>query len=378
MNWTDESIVSGLARIGRMLAAALLAAAAVAGPAAAQPAASRQFAVTLNVEGEYVRTTLALRLPYKTYAQPARVLATTQPLDADEQVFLRFVDAVRSNDSKSLASVFIVLPPAPRTEGVAVEPRTLEQTLAIYRQSFGGFQDMQVEGRVPLDDGVLFIWTAATPKGRMVRGTVVRTVDGRRVSMEVTMDHPIETFIVNTLNRLSAEELAGAKSPAPGSGVHVMPITKSGVELRFAGSRPEVAVPGAKASGPLLVLGDRVSAAQEKNTSRYFALHTPKSALKLKQWFGSMTPDGLGAYLADQARPRQVRLVMDGGTVLVVFSAPRGADGKSSVRDMRYDYLVRQAGGFKIANMLYSSFFDDLLKGTPAVAAFLEQGSPGK
>ena len=45
---------------------------------------------------------------------------------------------------------------------------------------------------------------------------------------------------------------------------------------------------------------------------------------------------------------------------------------------MRYDYLVRQAGGFKIANMLYSSFFDDLLKGTPAVAAFLEQGSPGK
>ena len=32
MNRTDESIVSGLARIGRMLAAALLAAAAVAGP----------------------------------------------------------------------------------------------------------------------------------------------------------------------------------------------------------------------------------------------------------------------------------------------------------------------------------------------------------
>ena len=68
----------------------------------------------------------------------------------------------------------------------------------------------------------------------MVRGTVVRNVDGRRVSMEVTMDQPIETFIVNTLNRLSAEELAGAKSPAPGSGVHVMPITKSGVSCGSA------------------------------------------------------------------------------------------------------------------------------------------------
>ena len=371
-------IVSPRAVTRRVLAGVVLVLTAASSIAQAQTPTSRQFPVYLNVEGEYVRTTMALRLPYRTYAQPARALATAATLDADEQTFLRFVDAVRSNDLKSLAAVLAVPPPGPpNASGVAMEPRTPQQMLAIYRQSFGNFEDLRVEGRVPLDDRVLFIWTAGTSKGRMVRGTIVTTADGRRQALEVTMDQPIETFIVNSLNRLTAEELPGS-APATGSGVHVLPLTKSGVELRFAGSRPETSAPGPKATGPLAVLAERVKAAQAQNTDRFLALHTPKSVLKLKQWFGTMNREALGAHFADHARTRQVRLVMDGGPVLVVFSAPRGSDGTSSIRDVRYDYLVRDAGGFRIANMLYASFFDDVLKGTPAVAAFLEQGSPGK
>ena len=197
-------IVSPRAVTRRVLAGVVLVLTAASSIAQAQTPTSRQFPVYLNVEGEYVRTTMALRLPYRTYAQPARALATAATLDADEQTFLRFVDAVRSNDLKSLAAVLAVPPPGPpNASGVAMEPRTPQQMLAIYRQSFGNFEDLRVEGRVPLDDRVLFIWTAGTSKGRMVRGTIVTTADGRRQALEVTMDQPIETFIVNSLNRLA-------------------------------------------------------------------------------------------------------------------------------------------------------------------------------
>jgi hypothetical protein len=347
----------------------------------AQVPAAKQFPLYLNVEGEYVKTSIELKLPYKGYGQPASVVAKGA-LDEDERLFLRFVDAVRTNDLKALVSVFGVpdRPPAPpQADTVIAPPRTPEQTLAIYRQSFGDFQDVRLEGRVPLDDGSLFIWSASTAKGRLVRGTVVKTFAGRRQTADVTMDQPIETLIVNSLNRLTPAELLGTAPATAPLRMQSLPLTKSGVELRFTGSRPEVTVPGKQAAtGPLAPIADRARAAQDKNLEKYFADHTAKSTAKLKQWFTTMNAEGVAAYLAEYARPRLVRLVMDGGSVVIVFSAPRGPGATSPSRDVRYDYVISEGGTLKIANVLYASFFDDVLKNTTVVAAFLELASPSK
>ena len=348
--------------------------------ALAQDPGGRQFPLYVSVEGEYIKTTIALRLPYQAYGQPARALAS-RTLDEDERLFLGFVEAVRANDLKALVKVFGVperSPEAAKADSVTTPPRTPEQTLAIYRQSFGGFEDVRVEGRVPLDDGSLFVWSANTAKGRMVRGSVVKSFGGRRQTADVTMEQPIETLIVNSLNRLAAEELAGTAAAAPAARVHVLPLTKSGVELRFAGSRPEVTVPGRVATGPLLTLGERAVAAQNQSLERYLAVHTRKSTEKLKQWFGTMNREGVAAYLTEYGRPRQVRLVMDGGPVLLVFSAVKSTGASPAGRDVRYDYVVREGAAFKIANVLYASFLDDVLKNTSVMAAFLEQATPSK
>ncbi len=366
------------ARVG--LACALLMGPGLPDHALAQDPAGRQFPLYVSVEGEYLKTTIALRLPYRAYGQPARELAT-RPLDEDERLFLGFVEAVRANDLKALVRVFGVperSAEAPKADGVTTPPRTPEQTLAIYRQSFGGFEDVRVEGRVALDDGALFVWSTNTAKGRMVRGSVVKTFGGRRQTADVTMDQPIETLIVNSLNRLTTEELAGTAPAAAAARVHILPLTKSGVELRFAGSRPEVTVPGKAATGPLVAIAERAVAAQNQSLERYLAVHTPKSTVKLKQWFGTMNREGVAAYLTEYGRPRQIRLVMDGGTVLLVFSAVKSAAASPPGGDVRYDYVVREGGAFKIANVLYASFLDDVLKNTSVVAAFLEQATPSK
>ena len=147
------------------------------------------------------------------------------------------------------------------------------------------------------------------------------------------------------------------------------------MQLRFNGTRMNVPIAGAGTpSGPLATLADRASACQEKSVERLFALHTAKSAAKLKQWFGTMNASALDSYFAEQARPRDVRLLVDAGPLVIAFSAPKTPDG-SPGRDVRFDYMVRQADTYKIANVLYVSFFDDLLKGTTAVAAFLEKES---
>src|SRR5688572_16747034 len=188
------------ARVG--LACALLIVPGWPNHAHAQDSAGRQFPLYVSVEGEYINTTIALRLPYQAYGQPARALAS-RTLDEDERLFLGFVEAVRANDLKALVKVFGVperSPEAAKADSVTTPPRTPEQTLAIYRQSFGGFEDVRVEGRVALDDGSLFVWSANTAKGRMVRGSVVKTFGGRRQTADVTMDQPIETLIVNSLN----------------------------------------------------------------------------------------------------------------------------------------------------------------------------------
>jgi hypothetical protein len=365
------------ARVG--LACALLMVPGLPDHALAQDPGGRQFPLYVSVEGEYIKTTIALRLPYQSYGQPARALAT-RTLDEDERLFLGFVEAVRANDLKALVKVFGVperSPEAPKADGVTTPPRTPEQTLAIYRQSFGGFEDVRVEGRVVLDDGALFVWSTNTAKGRMIRGSVVKTFGGRRQTADVTMDQPIETLIVNSLNRLTTEELAGTAPAAAAARVHILPLTKSGVELRFAGSRPETTVPGKAATGPLVAIAERAVAAQNQSLERYLAVHTPKSTQKLKQWFGTMNREGVASYLTEYGRPRQVRLLMDGGTVLLVFSAVKSA-GSPPGRDVRYDYVVREGAAFKIANVLYASFLDDVLKNTSVVAAFLEQATPSK
>jgi hypothetical protein len=353
--------------------AALLAAA----PASAQaPEPDRLFPVTLSVDGEPVRTTIALRLPFKVYGRSFAAL-TGDRLDDDERAVVQFAEALRTNDVRSVRTAMYNLPaePAPSGSTISVSPRTPEQFLAAYRQSFNSFANVTLEARVPVDDGVLFLWRGTSAKGPMLRGFTVRLVEGRRRITEVTMARPVEVFIVNTLGRLTSPELATAAAPA-GNRNSTLPLTRTGVALEFRTERLNAdafVAPAAARPGAVGAVQAAARALKDRKLDDLYALHTMKSADKLRQWFATMKGELFDSFVLGQSTPRFVKFVVDGGPVLLVFSAPTmGNDWPAG--SLHYDYVRLIDGRFRLANVLYSTFFDDMLKATPDMPRLVKGG----
>jgi hypothetical protein len=359
--------------IFRRLPGVLLLLSLAAVPAGAQQSEERVFPVSLNVEGEYRQTSMLLRLPWKTYGRPVSVLANER-LDDDERAFVRFAEAIRANDVTTVQSLFELPSPgagAAATAGMAVPPLTPDQLVQSYRQAFNGFLDVKLEGRVPVDGATLFLWRGTTSRGAILRGFVVRAADGQRRVAEVTMTRPIEVFLVNTLGHVDATVLSGTgQRVSPDARTYSWPLTGTGVRLEFNGRRlnENVAVASAKAEAKAILapLRARAAALSGKKLEQLYALHTPRSGTKLKEWYASMTPEAFDSYVLSQSGPRFVKFVIDAAPLAIVFSA----DTESNtwpVGGLQYDYLLRDASGYRIANVHYQSFFDDLLKASPGL-----------
>ena len=224
---------------------------------------------------------------------------------------------------------------------------------------------------MPVDGATLFLWRGTTPKGTILRGFSVRAAAGHHRVAEVTMARPIEVFLVNTLGHVDAAVLSGTARGAPaGTRAYSWPLTATGVRLEFNGQRlnANLAVSPAKAESKAVLAPLRASAAAlaAKKMDQLYALHTPKSTAKLKQWFASMTPEMFDSYVRSQSQPRFVKFVLDAAPLAIVFSAETEANTWPA-GGLHYDYLSRDAGGYRIANVHYESFFDDLLKASPAL-----------
>lgn len=335
------------------------------------PDPQKQFPVVLTIEGEPVRTNIVLSLPLKPYGRPIQIVAAAATqLDDDERVFVQFAEALRTNDVRPIRQLLYAVPvdAAQSQAAVSLSPRSPEQLLAGYRGAFTQFANVTLEGRVPLDDGILFLWRAPTAKGpTMLRGFVVRIVEGRRRVSEVTMAKPTEVFIVNTLGQLSAAEFA-TPVPAAAERNSTLPLTRTGVRIEFQADRlnADVFAAAPAAIGPVATLQAGAHALKDRRLDDLFAVHTAKSTAKLKQWFGTMTGDAFDGYVLAQSAPRFVKLVVEGGPIAIVFSAPSPGDDWAPGL-LRHEYLRQTGGRWQIANVLYETFFDDLLKATPAV-----------
>ena len=359
--------------IGVSLLAVLAAAVAASRPVAAQPGAERVFPVSLSVEGEYRETSMLLRLPWKAYGRPVSALATER-LDDDERAFVRFAEAIKANDVATVQSLFelpsSVAGTAP-TSGMTVAPLTPEQLLQSYRQTFNGFSDVKAEGRVPVDGATLFLWRGTTPKGSILRGFSVRSAAGHRRVAEVTMTHPIEVFLVNTLGHVDAAVLSGTgQRAAAGTRAVLLAADRDRrpprVQRPAAQRQSRRLFRKGRAKAVLAPLRARAAALAAKKMEQLYALHTPKSTAKLKEWFASMTPEMFDSYVRSQSQPRFIKFVLDAAPLAIVFSAETEANTWPA-GGLHYDYLLRDAGGYRIANVHYESFFDDLLKASPAL-----------
>ena len=169
--------------------------------------------------------------------------------------------------------------------------------------------------------------------------------------------------------RASCRALSGARRPPPVRSPG-RSLTATGVRLEFNGQRLNaniaVSPPKPESKAVLAPLRASATALAAKKMDQLYALHTPKSTAKLKQWFASMTPEMFDSYVhyAVSTAIRQVRARR--GTSAIVFSAETEANTWPA-GGLHYDYLLRDTGRYRIANVHYESFFDDLLKASPAL-----------
>ena len=315
---------------------------------------------------------MLLRLPWKVYGRPVSALAAER-LDDDERAFVRFAEAIKANDVATVQSLFELPSSAAGTaptSGMTVAPLTPEQLVQVVPADIQ--RALRREGRGARAggrrDAVPVAW--ATPKGSILRGFSVRSAAGQRRVAEVTMTQPIEVFLVNTLGHVDAAVLSGTvQRAAAGTRRDSWPLTATGVRLEFNGQRLNANLADSSAKIEKAVLAPpraRAAALAAKKMDQLYAVHTPKSTAKLKEWYASMTPEMFDSYVRSQSQPRFIKFVLDAAPLSIVFSAETEANTWPA-GGLHYDYLLRDAGGYRIANVHYESFFDDLLKASPAL-----------
>ena len=90
---------------------------------------------------------------------------------------------------------------------------------------------------------------------------------------------------------------------------------------------------------------------------------TAKSQDRVRQWLASEDArrQAQSQPAAPKVRSGNVKFVLEADPVFLIFRAPRS--GKNwTPGDLSYDYVVREAGAYKLTNFAYSESFDDFLQ----------------
>ncbi len=349
---------AGRAGIGLALALGTILAPAGAAPAPAAEYVMETHPVPISIERERVRSALLMQFEIERYGVPLEAFGK-RPLDGSEKAFRDFMAALRAGDAVALAA----LRPA--------ESRAQAQALVkAFREGFGQLDDVVVVGRVRVPDGLMYVWEWKSPmKGLVRRAFTVTGGDARPTHVELVFSgRPLETLLLDVLQHEAIEPARYAATDARPRYRHGFAPSSSAPALLFDGAPlagtpllPEA--PGAavaRASGALGSALDASRAAYEAlsagDLERYPEFFTDKSREKLRAWMKGLTPAELQSYRVTMTRPRHVHFVLEANPVALVFYT------WGDERQVRYDYLVKDVGAYKLTNVSFEGFLDDVLR----------------
>ena len=362
-------------RRGRRAGFALLVSALLGvSSASAAGFATQVFPVPVSVEKERVRSSMRLQLDVQRYGVPFDAFAA-QHLDPAESAFRDFMTALRAGDVAKVATL---------RRGDT--PETVKKLVDGFHPGFAREQVPRVVARIAVGADQLFVWQWETPRGPMRRGfTVVEAVPGAARVEVVTSARPLETLVVDVMQQelVQPEQYApGGAGTAAGRHRYTFPLRGTGrpgahpVVLFFDGQAVDVEVMGKDRVLPA-ALGAGLSAAagvfqsayhalSDRDLEGYFGAYTETSRDKLRAWAEALTPAELNSFLAATVKPRRVRFLLDADPVGIVFytveNEPR----------LRYEYVLRTAGGYKLTNAYFEGFLDDVLRDNALFPADLE------
>jgi hypothetical protein len=345
--------------------------------------------VTVNVEGSYIRTDLRMGIEMELFEESFETFRK-RPLDAKGQAFASLVESIRANRPADLARVFLAKPktPSPVSNPSSVKlasPAAIMErsdapnaVVGMYRNVFNDFADLIVIGRVSLGDHDLYLWQTPAGKMKQFRGFLV--VDegfGPRVA-EMSMEFPVETFLLNSLANLNERSLASFAHTADAATVNLLRLNlgKTSAFLEFTGQALTLdAYSGELQTEPLRTYGDAWTAFRKKDFPKFLSSMSPASRERLSKFLATVGAEGVEAFYLKASGPRFVRFVIQADPLFLVFVAPTDAN-QWPPGALQFDYVFRNGSRFELVNATLRTFLDDILRGNYELEGLIRDLQP--
>ena len=338
---------------------------------------SIRISIDLNVEGQYVPSTIRLVVPLKL--EPA-LGGLRENLDSLDVEAAAFVAAMGRGDQSYLNQRWERRTSSVPTAGAmaSVSGESAEANLQSYLSAFRSFQDVAVLGRVPTDDGELILFRATISGKVSVRAFLAKMRSDRTTFSGLDSSaRPVDAFIVNSFYDIYDEKRLQARMEKASSDAAVArtslraQLNSKEAYLEFEGKkldavvlptiRDEMPMPIRVISARSLLLGSGQSEELAKMTSQ-------ASYRKISQWKNTMSEENFNNYSSAQAKSRQALFMMSAGAVSLVFYRNIGDIISHSAGPIAYDYVVQRDNKYFVSNVFYDSIFDEMIRGSSGFA----------
>jgi hypothetical protein len=322
--------------------------------------ATQAFPVPVQIEKGRVRSSMVLQFDIQRYGVPFDTFAAGV-LDAPETAFRDFLTALRAGDAARLAAF---RPGEPPTE--------VRRIVDNFRPGFAQPVPPQVVARIGVGDGQMFVWEWPRPGDPARMGlTVLGAAGAPRVEI-VTSARALETLLLDVLQQEALHPQAYRPVELRGRVKHTFPLGAAGkpgahaVVLAFDGQPLDVEVMGKdRVKAASLTTGAPAAASvfqsaydglADDDLERWLGAYTDLSREKLRTWAQGLKPAELNSFMAATVKPRRVRFLLDADPVELLFYTVE-ADPK-----LKYEYLLKTPGGYKLTNAYFEGFLDDVLR----------------
>ena len=315
--------------------------------------------VPIRVEGERVRSSLLLQFEIERYGVPLEAFGK-RTLDNYETPFLSFMQALKSGDLAKLGA----LRPGEK-------PEQTQEIMNRFHEAFAGAPSITVVARAWVGTSQLFVWEWSAAKGSIRRGFIVDMLPNGSTRVDLAYSgRPLETLIVDIMQQQLAHPVDYAPVEQGARHKYTLPLVKldtpgaHAVTLLFNGEPLNIKMfsPGDLSAGdtsvtksPIKTYREAYSALRERNLDQFSSAYAEKSGNKMRLWFQSVPPAELNAFFATAAAPRTLHFLLDADPVFLLFYT-RGSD-----KQLRYEYLLKVGGTYKLANAYAEGFLDDVL-----------------
>jgi hypothetical protein len=351
------------------------------GIALAQEFAAVSVPLPVEIDGQPTHCRLYLKFETKSYNVPFEKFAASR-LDTAQTMFATAVDAIRKNDAAKFATVWTSPDQMKRDSQVTVTlaDNSTDSWLKVARSNFD-FDKLTVVAEVLVGSQTMFIWDASTKVGIQRNAFYVGLDQKNQLRLSaVSSNSPIEPLILNAF--VAAKMYPAVYKPISNLNVgyqYPIPVAGPGdagahpVFFEFDGAPMDFPIGDEKIKAPtplLEFLRNAAFAIGSGKDKSFAADFTPRSGKTISQWLAatkkrqqaSASPASNYATAGlISAMMANVKFVLDADPIFLVLQAPGSGDNWMP-QALRYSYVVREGGTYKIANFSSMNTLDDFLQ----------------